>query len=82
MTDPTQGRVRCNRCDEFYDIDEGHACPKAGTTVLAAVVVDPAVPPFVRAGTTWRFHVVDHNTLIKRAVLDHEAAPALIGAAS
>lgn len=29
-----------------------------------------------RPGTTWRFHVVDHTTLILRARLVHDAAPA------
>lgn len=52
------------------------------TLNLAPSPADPAALPVVRAGTTYRFHVVDHNTLIKRAVLEHDAAPELIGATS
>lgn len=49
---------------------------------IPSVVVDPADlrPVADRPGTTWRFYVVDHNTLIKRAVMEHDAAPALNGA--
>jgi hypothetical protein len=54
------------------------------TTVLAQPILgtDPADLPAVRAGTTYRYHVVDHNTLILRAVLKHEAAPELEGASA
>lgn len=34
-----------------------------------------------RPGTTWRWYVVDHNTLILRARMEHGAAP-LIGVAA
>lgn len=33
-----------------------------------------------RPGTTWRWHVVDHTTLILRARMEHGAASALNGA--
>lgn len=33
-----------------------------------------------RPGTTWRFYVVDHTTLILRARMEHDAAPATNGA--
>lgn len=50
---------------------------------IPSAVVDPADPSPVadRPGTTWRFYVVDHTTLILRARLEHDAAP-LIGATS
>jgi len=38
------------------------------------------LPWLTPAGTTYRFYVVDHTTLILRAVLKHDAAPALEGA--
>lgn len=40
------GRVRCNACGDFYDIDEGHTCPSAAAAALlpAAVVDASAVP--------------------------------------
>ena len=41
---------------------------------LSPVLVDPADLPVVRAGITYRFHVVDHTLLILRAVLTHDAA--------
>lgn len=40
----------------------------------------PTDLPGDRAGETWRFYVVDPNTLILRAVIQHDAAPAPIGA--
>lgn len=55
-------------------------------TPTALLAPAPAVTPTDlhpvadRPGTTWRFYVVDHTTLILRARLEHDAAPALIGA--
>lgn len=54
--------------------------------MTALLAPTPAVTPTDlrpvadRPGTTWRFYVVDHTTLILRARLEHDAAPALIGA--
>jgi hypothetical protein len=41
--------------------------------VLPLPPVSPTDLPVVRAGTTYRFHVVDHTLLILRAVLEHDA---------
>lgn len=57
-----------------------------GSSVSAAYIPSPVVDPTDlrpvadRAGTTWRFYVVDHTTLILRARLEHDAASASIGA--
>jgi len=53
------GRARCERCDTWYDIDEGHMCPTGGAAAphLPAAVVDVAVVPDADrthpAGLTW-----------------------------
>lgn len=79
MTALDYGRVRCSNCGTWYGLDESHTCPKA-SSFLAASPAAPTDLPALREGQTHRFYVVDHTTLIRRAVLDHGAAPALIGA--
>ncbi|MEU4386795.1 hypothetical protein [Promicromonospora sp. NPDC023805] len=41
------GKVRCQICKEFYDIDEGHVCPLGGAAAptLPVDVVDVAAVP-------------------------------------
>jgi hypothetical protein len=57
------GRVRCNACGDFYDIDEGHTCPSAAAAALlpvavvdAATVPDPATLPDPDADEPDRTH--------------------------
>lgn len=52
------GRVRCNACGDFYDIDEGHVCASAsaGAHLPLAVVDAAALPDPDRAhpaGLSW-----------------------------
>jgi len=65
-------RTMCGSCGTWFWAGDGHACPPSSPTNL---------PWLTPAGTTIRYHVADDRTLIKRAVLKHDAAPALEGAA-
>lgn len=78
------GKVRCQICKDFYDIDEGHVCPLGGAaapTLPAAVVVDVAAVPDVDrshpAGLTW-FAPLESRPIVLGPSADHpELLPAL-----
>lgn len=78
------GKVRCQICKEFYDIDEGHICPLGGAaapTLPAAVVVDLAAIPDVDrphpAGLTW-VAPLESRPIVLGPSADHpELRPAL-----
>lgn len=77
---PEGGGWRC-RYGTWHGIDDSCRCAAKPAAYLAPGLT-PTDLPGDRAGTTHRFHVVDHITLIRRAVLVHEAAPAPIGASA
>jgi hypothetical protein len=74
---PEGGGWRCEY-GTWHGIDEHCRC--AGPAAYLTPGLTPTDLPGHRAGVTWRFHVADHQTLIKRAVLEH--APQLEGATS
>lgn len=73
-------RTMCSRCGGWYWAGDAHTCPTRCHLAPAPVTPTDVHPVSDRPGTTWRFHVVDHTTLILRARLEHDAAPASIGA--
>lgn len=77
------GKVRCQICKEFYDIDEGHICPLGGAAAptLLPVVVDVAAVPDVDrahpAGLTW-VAPLESRPIVLGPSADHpELRPAL-----
>lgn len=85
------GRVRCNACGDFYDIDEGHTCPTASiqladAVVEATTVPDPATLPdpdadepdrTYPAGLTWVEPLVPRPIVLGPSADHPELRPAL-----
>jgi len=77
------GRVRCQKCHEFYDIDEGHLCPNAGAAaaqLAAAVDAAATLPDLDRPhppGLTWFTPLEARPIALGPAAAHPEVRPAL-----